>query len=189
MTKENLKNYLSVDIEKIKPNDYNPKKDFKEDETNRRMFDKVKESLQSHKQIDPIIVRELKDGTFEIINGFHRYTAMKELGYKEIEIKNLGNITREDAIAKALSTEYPKIPLDEVEVGNLLKESLEKGYDLSNFPFSMEEIDARVEMLDFNWEDLGDNSVQETLAEEDQVQTEFMVTCPKCNHRFQNKNR
>lgn len=176
--------YLLVGVELIKPNNYNPKKDYREDHANRVMFEKVKASITSHKQIDPIIVRELEDGTFEIINGFHRYNAMLELGFKEIEIKNLGKLTREDAIAKALSTEYPKIPLDELEVAQLVKEFVDKGFELTDLPYSMEEIEAKIELLDFDWQNFNEHDELEKLEDEKSNVSAVMMKCPECGHEF-----
>jgi len=176
--------YLVVGISLVKPNDYNPKKDYREDHANRVMFEKVKKSLESHKQIDPIIVRELEDGTYEIINGFHRYMAMTELGYKEIEVKNLGKMSRQQAIAKALSTEAPKIPLDELEVAQLVKEFVDQKFDLTELPYSMDEIEAKIELLDFDWKNFNEQDALEKLDDGKSPVTAVIMTCPKCGHEF-----
>ena len=55
----------------------------------KKEFERIKKSLQEHGQMDPIIVREIEDNKYEIINGYHRWNAMKDLGYYECEIKNL----------------------------------------------------------------------------------------------------
>ncbi|MHA1867143.1 MAG: ParB/RepB/Spo0J family partition protein, partial [Candidatus Heimdallarchaeaceae archaeon] len=93
---------LIVSIDKIVPNDFNPKPDYNSTEELRIEFERIKNSLKNHQQIDPIIVRELpekelkkKPGMrkkYEIINGYHRWAAMKELGVKKVEVKNLGKI-------------------------------------------------------------------------------------------------
>lgn len=184
METKKAEGYLLVSLDLVKPNDYNPKKDYHEDHANRVMFEKVKKSLESHKQIDPIIVRELEDGTYEIINGFHRYMAMTELGYKEIEIKNLGKMSRGEAIAKALSTEYPKIPLDELEVAQLVKEFVDQKFDLTELPYSMDEIEAKIELLDFDWKNFNEQDALEKLDDGKSPVTAVIITCPKCGHQF-----
>ena len=67
-----------VDILKVMPNDYNPKINIDENEANRAEFEKVKDSIKIAGQIQPLIVRELPKGKYEIINGYHRWRAMQE---------------------------------------------------------------------------------------------------------------
>ena len=49
----------------------------------------------------PVVVRQLQDGTLEIIGGEHRWEASKSLGLKEIPVVNLGSIS--DKKAKEIS--------------------------------------------------------------------------------------
>ncbi len=182
--KKKTDDYLVVSINSVKPNDYNPKKDFREDHGNRIMYEKVKKSIETHGQIDPIIVRQLDDGSYEIVNGYHRYMAMKELGYTDVEVKNLGKMTREQAIAKALSTEYPKIPLDELEVAQLVKEFVDKGYELTELPYTMEEIEAKIELLDFDWQSFNQEDELEKLNDGKSAISAVIITCPACGHKF-----
>ena len=146
-----IENNLVVSIEKVIPNNYNPKLDYKESEELKREYEKIKKSLKVHGQVDPILIRENEDGKLEIVNGFHRWTAMKELGFKEIEVKNLGKISRNEAIKIALSTEETRIPLDVIEVAQLIKGLKEIGEDLKDLPYTLEEIKDKMELLEFDW--------------------------------------
>jgi ParB-like chromosome segregation protein Spo0J len=56
-----MNQYQKVKLSEIVPNNYNPKIDFRADVYNRKMYNKVVESLKKHGQIDPNIVRELED--------------------------------------------------------------------------------------------------------------------------------
>jgi hypothetical protein len=109
---------------------------------------------------------------------------MKELGYKEVEIKNLGKMSRQDAIAKALSTEHIKIPLDELEVAQLVKEFVDQKFDLTELPYSMDEIEAKIELLDFDWKNFNEEDQLENLEDGKSPISGVMVTCPKCGHEF-----
>ena len=83
---------LKVQIDKVEPNDYNPKeKDTPE-------YRNVVKSIQLNGLKQPIFVREV-DGNdnFVIVDGEQRWTAANELGYKEIYIYNLGKISEEEA--------------------------------------------------------------------------------------------
>ncbi len=75
------KNYESVvqlPMDKIQPNRYQP----------RTIFDSGKlaelaQTIESHGVIQPIVVREVEDGIFEIIAGERRYRAMQSLNWTE----------------------------------------------------------------------------------------------------------
>lgn len=159
-------------ITEVRANDYNPKKKIVDDEATKVQYEKVKKSLEVFGQIDPILVRELEkeeDGVkYEIINGFHRFTAMKELKFTEIEIKNLGIMSRSEAISRALSTEEIHIPLDQIEVAGLLKElNNDLDFDLGDLPFTNQEIADKIEMLDFDWDKFNEEINEDEIGEEE----------------------
>ena len=78
----------TIDIKKIKPNQENPR--FIEDDK----FEKLKKSIQELPEmlnIRPIVV----DETMTILGGNMRYKALKDLGYTEIPIIKVINLTEE----------------------------------------------------------------------------------------------
>jgi len=157
-----IENNFVVAIDKVKPNGYNPKPDYNSTDELKAEFEKIKNSIRVHGQIDPIQVRELGKGMYEIVNGYHRWVAMKELGFKEIEIKNLGKMSRVKAIMKALSFEVLKIPLDIIESAKLAKEVRDSEEDLSGLPYTPEELENKIRLLEFDW----DNFKEIDLLEE-----------------------
>ena len=98
----------------------------------------------------------MNDGNFEIINGFHRFEAMKELGSTEIEIKNLGKMDFDKAVSYALSTEDTKVPIDNIELAELMKKIVtpEKPLDYwaSLLPYDSELIKSKIDLLEFDFE-------------------------------------
>ena len=74
-----------IDIEKIKPNEWNP--NAMDDIT----FNRLTEEIETVGMIDPIQVVPLDDGTFRILGGEHRYQACKILGYDELPCVILGD--------------------------------------------------------------------------------------------------
>ena len=54
---------------------------------------KLEESIRRNGIFRPIIVRELDDGTLEVIAGEHTTRAAIALGYEEIDVYNLGGIS------------------------------------------------------------------------------------------------
>lgn len=72
--------YQSIDIEKIKENTWNPNsmndKDFK------ALVKSIEKVWDNSEQ--PIMLRPAGNGTYEIIDGAHRYRACLTLGYKTV---------------------------------------------------------------------------------------------------------
>ena len=147
-----IENNLVVRIDQVKPNDFNPKPDFTQSEELKTEFEKLKESLRIHGQADPIQVREVEgDIPYEIINGEHRWLAMKELGFEKIEVKNLGKLTREEAIKHLLSFEELRIPLDVIEVAKILQNFKNSNVTIEGLPYLQQEIDDKIALLEFNF--------------------------------------
>ena len=154
-----IENNRKVPIGEVRANKYNPKPDYSTSEELKAEFERIKTSLRIHGQIDPILVRTEKKVTgWEIVNGFHRWMAMKDLGFTEIEIKDLGEISRADAIKKALSTEEPRIPLDVIEVAKLIKEIKESEEGLEGLPYLEKEITEKLALLEFDFNQFGNPS-------------------------------
>jgi len=69
---------------------------------NERRFRSLKATLDRFGRIYPIIVRAVEDGKYEIIDGEHRWKAIRELRIKFTPVKNLGRVS--DIVAKELMT-------------------------------------------------------------------------------------
>ncbi len=75
---KNHESVVQLPMDKIQPNRYQP----------RTIFDSGKlaelaQTIESHGVIQPIVVREVEDGIFEIIAGERRYRAMQSLNWTE----------------------------------------------------------------------------------------------------------
>ena len=95
----------AIPINKIKANPNQPRKDF-----NDSKMEELVSSIREKGILQPIAVRELKDGNYEIIAGERRYRASKSVGLKSIpayiltvkdeseimEYAWIGNIQRDD---------------------------------------------------------------------------------------------
>jgi len=175
-------NNLKVDINLVHPNKYNPKLNFEENEHNAIEYQKIKDSLEKFGQVDPVIVRTLDEGEYkgeyEIINGFHRHRAMKELGSQEIEIKDLGVIDFDTAVAIALQTEDTKIPIDNIELAGLMKELVTEDKDTDYWakllPYNAEIIQSKIDLIDFDFEQFN-NEQEEGGGEIDNSSFSFKI--------------
>ena len=71
-------NFKSININELKPAEYNPRVDLKPGD---KEFEKIRKSIEEFGYVDPVIIN--KDGT--IIGGHQRYKVLKEMGYSDIE--------------------------------------------------------------------------------------------------------
>src|SRR5947207_15377709 len=93
-----------IDIERILPNSHQPRKSFDEDALN-----ELANSIREHGLVQPIVVRPLEDGFFQLIAGERRWRASQRVGLVKIpaiiresgehaalEIALIENLQRED---------------------------------------------------------------------------------------------
>lgn len=151
---------VKVKLSKLAPNDYNPKKPFKEDSDNMERYLEVLESVRSNWYWQKIQVRELKNWNYEIVDWYHRFCAMMELWFweQEIQVINFGKISRAEAVALNTSMDVIKVPVDSLMQAKLYKD-LKDSWELTDeiiarMPYSIEQIDAKIELLDFDVESL-----------------------------------
>ncbi|MCP5369892.1 MAG: ParB/RepB/Spo0J family partition protein [Rickettsiaceae bacterium] len=113
--KKEFETYIS--IKKLKANENQPRKNFDDDR-----LQELSESIKRHGVLQPILVRTIKDGTFEIIAGERRYRAsmlaglervpiiIKDLSECEIlEIALIENIQREELNIIEEAESYQKL--------------------------------------------------------------------------------
>jgi ParB family transcriptional regulator, chromosome partitioning protein len=93
-----------VDIERILPNSHQPRKAFDDDALN-----ELASSIRSHGVVQPLVVRPLEDGFFQLIAGERRWRAAQRAGltrvpvvvreageHDALEIALIENLQRED---------------------------------------------------------------------------------------------
>lgn len=120
--KQTKRQSLFVPITKCRPNKWNPRG------MNPQEFVSLKESLKSYGQDKPIQVWEVKDG-YEILGGYHTWKAMKEVGFKEIEVNIQKFANKEEAMIFSLADNIhgnDSLAL----LGKAVYELHEKGYSI-----------------------------------------------------------
>src|SRR5262245_14328034 len=93
-----------IDIDRILPNSHQPRKSFDEDALN-----DLSNSIREHGVVQPIVVRSLEDGFFQLIAGERRWRAAQRAGLARIpavvrdaaeqaalELALIENLQRED---------------------------------------------------------------------------------------------
>lgn len=75
-------------LSELVPNKYNPRKLFLGS-----AMDELGKSIKENGLIEPLVVRQLKSGEFEVVAGMRRYYALKKLNIDEVEchVKNLSD--------------------------------------------------------------------------------------------------
>lgn len=86
---------LTVETTLLRPNPWNT------NVVGARNFDKLKNSIDRLGFFKPILVRELLDGTYEILGGEHRWRAAIEHGMAAVPVTSVGVI--DDNTAKQMS--------------------------------------------------------------------------------------
>lgn len=140
------------------------------------MLKKEVDSIQNNGYLDPITVREVggKNKVYEVIDGEHRLKACKKLGFIELEVNNLGEM--DDIQAKKLTILFNEIKgeSDAVKLGKLMKE-LEGNIQMSELPYTKEEIDKLVSNVNGSIEQLLENE-GEVVAKDKEKKLDIKMT-------------
>ncbi len=79
-SKDSKEGLVSISISQLKPNKNQPRKNFNQKELN-----ELAQSIKSQGLLQPIIVRSLKEGNYEIIAGERRWRAAQSVGIHEVD--------------------------------------------------------------------------------------------------------
>ena len=122
-----------VQIELLKPAEYNPRKALKPKD---KEYQKIKNSIEEFGYVDPIIVN--KDYT--VIGGHQRITVLKDLGYTEVDVVIIDiDKTKEKALNIALNKITGE--WDYSKLADLLLDLDAENYDLLLTGFEDKEIE------------------------------------------------
>src|SRR4051812_16868559 len=72
---------LIVPIGKIRPNPNQPRQMVNEERDN-----ELAENIREHGVLEPLIVREVAEGEYEIVAGERRYRAARQIGKKTLPV-------------------------------------------------------------------------------------------------------
>jgi len=158
-----------VPIEQVRPNTWNPKDKGTED------YNRVLDSVRKKGLRMPIVVREIEPDSYEIVDGEQRWTACKDLAFKEVLIYNEGKMSDQEARELTIFFQQ-QVPFNEIELLPLIKEivSYTGEYQL---PYSDKEVEEKLKMLQFDWDQY--QKEQESVEKETKT-----ITCPECGHQF-----
>lgn len=138
-----------VDPAQLKPNPWNTNVVSPENES------KIEESLSRFGAFKPILVRELADGTLEILGGEHRTRAATKLGHKQVPVINLGRITDNEAKEIGLVDNGRYGADDTISLAKLLEELGNKDELATFLPYTSDDLDKIFTSADVDLDSLG----------------------------------
>lgn len=134
-----------VEINKLKPAKYNPRKDLKPGDAE---FEHIKNSIEKFGYIDPIIYNVRNN---VIVGGHQRYKVLKKLGYTEI-----------DAVEVDMDEQTEK-------AANAALNKAQGDWDLEKLDLLLADI-TEIDMSDFGFNlDLTDDNEKEKEVEQDEI--------------------
>lgn len=89
---------VEIEIERLKAFRHHPFQVRDDDD-----LEKLKESIKMYGILTPLLVRPIKDGTYEIISGHRRKRAAALFGYRKIPVL-IQPMSYEDAVVKMVDT-------------------------------------------------------------------------------------
>lgn len=144
-----LERFVELPVNKLRKAPWN----YKEDDA--FLQTQLQENIRKNGQIENVIVRELKNGLYEVVNGNHRYDAIAALNWKKIVAYNLGKVSLPHAQRIAVVTNETAFKSDPVKLADLMKQ-LQDEFKLEDLkmdmPWSEEQITNFAKLTEFNWE-------------------------------------
>src|SRR5215470_963445 len=121
-----------IDIDRILPNSHQPRKNFDEDALN-----ELADSIREHGVVQPIVVRPLEDGFFQLIAGERRWRASQRAGLFRIPAV-VRDAAENDVLELALIENLQREDLNPMEEAQAYERLI------SEFGLTQEEVARRV---------------------------------------------
>jgi ParB-like chromosome segregation protein Spo0J len=155
-----------VPIDTIKPYKNNAKLHPAE------QIEQIKKSMQEFGNIDPLGIWH-----GEIVEGHGRYEACKQLGYTEIPVIRLDELTDEQRKAYALV--HNQLTMNSGWDNELLNLELDGlgDFDMDEFGFSLDDLEEPTQTITGGGE----------VSLDDYSDDKFSCTCPQCGFKFNPK--
>lgn len=130
-TEPSADNVVAINLEKIKPNPFQPRKEINEDKVN-----ELAQSIKACGLIQPVVVRRVGNG-YQLIVGERRYLACRKLGWKKISA-SVKALSDNDMATIALIENLQRENLSYIEEANAYVNLMK------NFSITQEELARRL---------------------------------------------
>lgn len=112
---------VKIPVDVISSNPYQPRMNFEPE-----ALDELKKSILSNGLIQPITVRRMSGGTYQLISGERRLKACIDIGYREIPAYIMRVDKEETMLAMALIENIQREQLNPIEIGLAYKRLMEE---------------------------------------------------------------
>jgi len=113
---------VEIDLDRIQPKHNQPRKRF-----NQKRIEELAESIKEHGVIQPVVVRPLPDGTYELIAGERRWRASRLAGKTRIPcIVKEGNLPELKVKAQSLVENLQREDLSSLEIAMAIKDLIDE---------------------------------------------------------------
>lgn len=103
---------IKIDVEKIQPNEHQPRKVFRNEALN-----ELADSIKAKGVLQPVIVTRVGDGTFRLIAGERRWRASQLAGLKKIPAL-IKDVSSQESLELALIENIQREELNPIETAN-----------------------------------------------------------------------
>ena len=138
-------------------------------DTNQFLYNKLKQFIKKFGQIQVVTVCMNEKG-YELIDGYYIYKAMNELGHKNIEVNDLGDMEESDKLLFIIGMKS-KFEKDLVKISRKFRDLLDliEIEEIECFlPYDKEEIKYFPGLLDFDFRKYDENSYSNLYLENDE---------------------
>lgn len=118
---ENAQGSSTLRLSEVEPNKDQPRKHF-----DKEALQQLADSISEHGVIQPLIVRSMPDGSYQIVAGERRWRAAKMAGLSEIPVVIRDDLTEEQAMQIAMIENLQRENLNPIEEALGYKELLDK---------------------------------------------------------------
>ena len=118
---ENAQGTSTLRLSEVEPNKDQPRKHF-----DKEALQQLADSISEHGVIQPLIVRSMPDGSYQIVAGERRWRAAKMAGLSEIPVVIRDDLTEEQAMQIAMIENLQRENLNPIEEALGYKELLDK---------------------------------------------------------------
>lgn len=143
-----MNKFIEIEVSKLVKADWN----YKEEDP--KMQKQLVENIRKNGQLENIIVRQLGNGKYEVVNGNHRLDAFKELKFAKVTCCDVGEISEAHAARIAIETNETKFKSDNIKLAQLL-ENIKSDFDITELqktmPFSLDEMTNMQSLIKFDW--------------------------------------
>lgn len=148
------KNWKATPVKALRLADWNYKVEDEE------MTEKLIANLKRNGQVESILVRDLPDKTFEVVNGNHRLVAFQRLGVKDVMCFHLGDYDVKDAQRLAIEVNETGFDASYPALAKLISD-IAGGADASSdiiadleetMPFHHDQLTDFIKLADVNWD-------------------------------------